>query len=125
MNKRGNTLVALGFLFVLFLLFLVLKSFGFSGITGYTSHEFGNGTNFTVLDIDFAKLNVTNSTSFTIISDDEFYRYDNIGCIVDYNITGSGSNVSVGFYSEDNNVGDPNNIFYNRVRPIFLGGGDR
>lgn len=113
MDKRGNSFLVLGFLFVLFLLFLFIKSGNLKSISGYAVGDFGNGTNLSVLGITFDKLNVINGTTFSIISDQDFYRYDNIGCIVDYNATGNNyANLTIGFYSQDRSTSNPNQVFY-------------
>lgn len=140
MNKRGSAIFVVGFFVLLFALFLVLKSFGFGSVTGHvvgaTCVNDSNcsagevctnsscvlvpvSNNFSLENIYFFRLNVINESYFEIVtepSDDnraenEFGINDTVGCVLEYDSISGSPNVSVGFYSEENDMDDPNKIY--------------
>src|SRR3989344_2731418 len=110
MDKRGNSLHILGFLFVLFLLFLLLKSPGHFNLSGYVISD--GESNISITEVLFSKLNVLNGSSFELIDTTEFSKKDNIGCVVNYNANGNETfSLTIGFYSNEGSINDPDRIY--------------
>lgn len=113
MDKRGLIgLFALTFIFMLFLLFMFLKSTGFVEVTGYTVAD----GQFSVSEIIFTKLEYDDGD--LVPADGDFGIYDNVGCVVDYSGSNS-TNLSIGFYSAQNSLGNPNEVYANIFNNTF------
>ncbi len=120
MDKRGNALIVLGFFFALFLIFFFLEYEKPLSFTGYTIFRGGNN-NFSISDLTLDALDVDSDNSFSPKESDYFYRNEMLGCYFNYNITQNHNpNLTVGFYSQDRNQSNPDEVFYDIFNKIDL-----
>ena len=106
MGERGNNFLVFIFILVLFALFLLLKGGGFLEITGHAVSD----SEFKVKNVSLTKVEILTKDSFRVLDTlKEFYKYDNLGCIVQY--SGNASKLDVGFYSPNKNIDTSDKIY--------------
>lgn len=110
MDKRGNSsFIVVVFLLVLFMLFFVLK---LNGSTGYA--VVNSDSNLVLNDLTLNKTEIITEGFNVFNAETGFHKNNLIGCIFDYTLKDKNNltNFSIGFYSQDKTIDNPNGIYY-------------